>query len=161
MYLSSFFLCLQDASAPCSFAVFGAVLRGHSVSTGHGVLPSGWARFFSPSLLNRAHPLLFAFVKKQPEQPVPCLRVTRRATCTAVDRPTPRLPTLCSCSEWRVILPRGFCTCTKTTLFTGKVCQLAPWWLPSPVLQKGKNKSIWMFNSPPAGFSLQQHPGAA
>lgn len=109
-----------------------------------------FARWFGLILLSISFefcPPSFVFfvllTQKQPEQPVSsCPRVTRRATCTAVDRATPRPPTRCSCSEWRAISPRGFCTSTKTTLFTGKVCPFAPSWLPSPVLLKGKKKKI-------------------
>lgn len=38
--LKSCFLC-QSPPAPCPSAVPGTVLRGHSLSTGHGVLPTG------------------------------------------------------------------------------------------------------------------------
>lgn len=41
----------QNPPAPRASAVLGAVLGGHSVSTGHGVLPSGLAKFFPPSFV--------------------------------------------------------------------------------------------------------------
>lgn len=43
-YLFIFCLYCQNAPAPCSPAVPGPVLRGHSLSAGHGVLPSGETR---------------------------------------------------------------------------------------------------------------------
>lgn len=55
--LKSRFLC-QNPPAPCPPAVPGTVLRGHSLSAGHGVLPSGGTHLFIQSLPNSS---LFPF----------------------------------------------------------------------------------------------------
>lgn len=58
--LESCFLC-QDPPAPGPPAVSGTMLRGHSLSAGHGVLPSGRTQQFIQSLPNYPHSPLFPF----------------------------------------------------------------------------------------------------
>lgn len=53
--LKSCFLC-QNPPAPCPPAVPGTVLRGHSLSAGHGVLPSGGTHNYAQILFIQSFP---------------------------------------------------------------------------------------------------------
>ena len=89
------------------------------------------------------------------------LRVIWRATFAVVGWLTLRLLTLWSSSDWHVTLPRGFCNSTNTTSYTGAVCQSLQLYLPPSPCMFLLKKENWMHCVPPAGLSLQQHPGAA
>lgn len=153
----------QYPSAPCPPAVSGTVFRGHPISTGHGVLPSGMTTSFVSS-----NYLFCSHIDPQSEQLQPSFLSSCQGdmknylrSCQSADSETPDILIL---QKMACDVASGLLHLHKYNIIHRFVAQIAV------LLYLHSNSDVNVFKrklppkwscAPPYGLFLQQNPGAA